>query len=84
VEDVIQALPGVESVVVIGIPHEDYNEIPKAFVVKQPGSSITEEDITRIVEGNQLKFKKTLHIPNLFGIYKTYTIYQSEECCGIS
>ncbi|KAK2153452.1 hypothetical protein LSH36_296g00025 [Paralvinella palmiformis] len=50
VEDVIQALPGVESVVVIGIPHEDYNEIPKAFVVKQPGSSITEEDITRIVE----------------------------------
>ena len=51
-EDVIQDLSGVESVVVVGVPDEDYHELSKAFVVKKPGSSLTEEDVISAVKGN--------------------------------
>ncbi|KAK2160674.1 hypothetical protein LSH36_128g05034 [Paralvinella palmiformis] len=55
-EDVIQDLSGVECVVVVGVPDEDYHELSKAFVVKQPGSSLTEEDVISAVQGNSSKF----------------------------
>jgi len=50
-EDIIVKHPGVADVAVIGVPDETAGERPKACVVKQPGSHITENDIIQYVHG---------------------------------
>ncbi|CAL1533739.1 unnamed protein product, partial [Lymnaea stagnalis] len=42
--------PGVQDVAVIGVPDESSGELPKAFVVKKPGSKVTEQEIIKFVE----------------------------------
>ena len=37
--------------VAVGVAHEDYGEVPKAFVVKEPGYSLTEDNIKEAVQG---------------------------------
>jgi len=36
---------------VVGMPDIDAGELPRAFVVKRPGSNITEEEIVNFVAG---------------------------------
>ncbi len=43
VENAIRTLSGVIDVAVVGIPHEKWGEVPKAFVVKAENASIDEE-----------------------------------------
>jgi 4-coumarate--CoA ligase len=43
--------PDVSDAAVVGIPDEMAGELPKAFVVKRPGSDVTEKDIERFVNG---------------------------------
>ncbi|RZF44807.1 hypothetical protein LSTR_LSTR000759 [Laodelphax striatellus] len=50
-EGVILTHPGVKDAAVIGIPDESSGELPKAFVVKQPGAKIVEKDIVDYVKG---------------------------------
>ena len=45
IEMVIQSHPDVKDAAVIGKPHEINGEVPAAFVVKQPGSTLTAADI---------------------------------------
>jgi long-chain acyl-CoA synthetase len=45
VEEVLFGLDGVADVVVIGVPDKYRGETVKAFVVKAPGSTITEDDV---------------------------------------
>ncbi|XP_076665954.1 uncharacterized protein LOC143367722 [Andrena cerasifolii] len=45
IEMIIQSHPGVKDAAVIGKPHEINGEVPVAFVVKQPGSTVTVTDI---------------------------------------
>ncbi|MFM1655309.1 class I adenylate-forming enzyme family protein [Brevibacillus sp. B_LB10_24] len=45
VEDVIQKIPGVLEVAVVGVPHETLGETPLAYVVKQEGSTLTDAEI---------------------------------------
>ena len=47
----IKTLPDVVDVGVIGIPQPP-DDLPKAFVVKRPGSTLTEEDIVSFVKGS--------------------------------
>lgn len=47
----IDALPGVSEVAVIGIPNEQDGTHPMALVVKQKDHSITEDDIIKFVKG---------------------------------
>ena len=57
--------PGVKDAGVIGVPDEIAGELPLAFVVKQPGSNVTKEEIIKYIAGNYisvLNFCKTLHI----------------------
>lgn len=42
---------GVADVAVIGIPDVDAGELPKAFVVRLPGSNISAEEIKSYVAG---------------------------------
>ena len=45
VEEVLFALEGVQDAVVIGVPDKYRGETVKAFVVRAPGSTLTEDDV---------------------------------------
>lgn len=58
-EGIIQKIDGVKQVCVIGIPSADRSsDLPMAVVERVPGSSIREEDIIRIVDGQVTDFKR--------------------------
>ncbi|XP_046366118.2 4-coumarate--CoA ligase 1-like isoform X1 [Haliotis rufescens] len=44
-EDVLLSHPAVADVGVIGVPDVETGELPKAFIVKKPGSAVTEQEI---------------------------------------
>lgn len=62
-ESVIANHPGIADVAVVGKPHEKWGEIPVAFVVKKPGTTITEQDIVQLCRQNLAGFKcvKEIH-----------------------
>lgn len=45
VEEVLIAHPAVSLVAVVGVPHETHGEEVKAFVVRQPDSTLAEQDL---------------------------------------
>merc|ERR1711963_860722 len=46
IEDLLRTLKGVKDVAVIGIPHDKYGEVPRAYVVKQEGvKDLTEKKV---------------------------------------
>jgi malonyl-CoA/methylmalonyl-CoA synthetase len=58
VESEIDAISGVMECAVVGVPHPDFGEGVIATVVKAPGSSLTEADISRSLDGRLAKFKQ--------------------------
>jgi acyl-CoA synthetase (AMP-forming)/AMP-acid ligase II len=50
--------PAVAEVVVIGVPHPDWGEVVKAAVVRQPGSSLSEDDVRDYVAKHLASYKK--------------------------
>jgi long-chain acyl-CoA synthetase len=57
VEDVLFGLDGVADAVVIGIPDKYRGETVKAFVVKAPGSTLTEEDVVAACQASLTAYK---------------------------
>ena len=45
VEKVIMEHPGVLEVCIVGVPDQKWGEVPKAFVVKKPGATVTAQEI---------------------------------------
>lgn len=45
IEALIQSHSDVKDAAVVGVPHPDSGEVPMAFVVRQPGSKVTAEEI---------------------------------------
>ncbi|MCF6092811.1 o-succinylbenzoate--CoA ligase [Microaerobacter geothermalis] len=45
VEQVLNEIPAVDEVAVIGVPDEKWGEVPKAFVALKPGARLDEEDL---------------------------------------
>ena len=60
VEALLLSNPKVKDCGVIGVPDEESGELPMAFVVKQPGTTLTEQDVTKFVAENASK-PKWLH-----------------------
>ena len=56
-EGLIISHPAVADVAVIGIPDDEAGERPKAFVVRKPGQSITEDEIKAFVAGHVSRYK---------------------------
>ncbi|CAG5134861.1 unnamed protein product, partial [Candidula unifasciata] len=49
-EAILLGHPNVQDAAVIGVPDQAAGELPKAFIVKKPGSSVTEEEIIKFIE----------------------------------
>ncbi|MFJ2781011.1 MULTISPECIES: 4-coumarate--CoA ligase family protein [unclassified Kitasatospora] len=50
--------PQIADAAVIGVPDADGTECPKAFVVRAPGSTLTEQEVTAFVAGRVAPYKK--------------------------
>jgi long-chain acyl-CoA synthetase len=57
VEEVLFTLPGVQDAVVVGVPDKYRGETVKAFVVKDPGSALTEDDVVEHAAGSLTAYK---------------------------
>ncbi len=57
IENTLMRLDGVAEAAVIGIPHEKWGEVPKAFIAQKPGSDLTEEKVIKFCTQNLAKFK---------------------------
>jgi acyl-CoA synthetase (AMP-forming)/AMP-acid ligase II len=56
-ESVIATHPDIVDVAVVGKPHEKWGEIPAAFVVKKPGTTVTEQELIQLCRQNLAGFK---------------------------
>jgi long-chain acyl-CoA synthetase len=61
VEAALDQLPGVQSAAVIGAPDPDEGEVPVAFVVPEPGSSLTAAALTEFLETKIARYKIPVH-----------------------
>lgn len=57
VEDMLRGHEKVQDVVVIGVPHPDYGQMIKAFVVPQEGSDCTESELIHYAKGGLAEYK---------------------------
>ena len=57
-EALLVAHPKVADVAVIGVPDDEAGELPKAFVVVQPGVELTAEELQEYVAGHVASYKK--------------------------
>lgn len=57
VEEVLYQIPEILEAAVVGVPHEVYGEVAKAFVVLKEDCSISEQQILQHVSANLAKYK---------------------------
>jgi fatty-acyl-CoA synthase len=57
VENVLYEHPDVLEVAVVGVPHEKWQEVPKAYITLKEGSETSQEDITEFCRQRIAKFK---------------------------
>ena len=57
VENTLYQHPDVLEVAVVGVPHEKWGEVPKAFVTQAPGTSPSERDIIDFARDRLAHFK---------------------------
>jgi long-chain acyl-CoA synthetase len=57
VEEVLYAITEVLEAAVVGIPHEVYGEVVKAFIVLKEGHSLTEQTVLKICKSKLASFK---------------------------
>ena len=57
IEEVLYQLPEILEAAVVGMPHEVYGEVPKAFVVLKEGKALTEADILNYMKTQLAKYK---------------------------
>jgi fatty-acyl-CoA synthase len=57
VENTLYQHPDVQEVAIVGVPHEKWGEVPKAFVTPRPGSEPTEQDLIAFARERLAHFK---------------------------
>ncbi len=57
VEGVLLCHPSVQEVAVVGLPHEKWGEAPHAFIVLNPGTTLTEEELRGFARDRLAGFK---------------------------
>ena len=62
VEEVLYQMEEILEAAVVGIPHETYGEVPKAYVVLKEGKHLSEEQIIQYCKRNLAKYKVPMNI----------------------
>jgi fatty-acyl-CoA synthase len=57
IEKALSDHPSVQNVAIIGVPDEKWGETGKAFIVCQPGQTITLEEVHQFLEGKVARYK---------------------------
>ncbi len=57
VEEVLYEIPELLEAAVVGVPHEVYGEVPKAYAVLKQGQTLTEEDVLTYCRQKLAKYK---------------------------
>lgn len=57
-ENLLLEIPGVIDAAVVGIPDALSDEVPKAFVVKNPNANLTDMDVIKYVNSRVVHYKK--------------------------
>lgn len=70
-EEVIRNYDNVQDVAVIGVAHDNYGEIPKAFIVPKLGTQINENGLKKFVAERVAKYKQLGYIQVIKSIPKT-------------
>ena len=73
VEKALLAHPGVYEAAVIPIPDEKWGEVPKALVVRKPGSALTETELIEFCRSRIAHYKCPRSVDFLDGLPKTAT-----------
>ncbi len=71
VESVIHAHPAVVEAALIGVPHENWGEVGRAFVVAKPGTDLTEEELLDFLSERLAKYKLPRRVVFLEELPKT-------------
>jgi fatty-acyl-CoA synthase len=58
VERTLANHPDIAEVVVVGVPDTEWGEVVKAVVVRRPGATLVEADVTLYVEEHLASYKK--------------------------
>lgn len=57
-EELLRDHPKISDAAVIGVPHDQYGEVPRAFVVLRPKQETTEKEIQDYIAGKVAVYKK--------------------------
>ncbi len=73
VEDLLAGVPGVSEVAVIGVPDEEFGQRMRAFVVLEPGATLTEPELKDLVRANLARYKVPREIVFVEGLPRNET-----------
>ncbi|MBD3110450.1 long-chain-fatty-acid--CoA ligase [Bacillus sp. AGMB 02131] len=62
VEEVLYEMPAILEAAVVGIPHQIYGEVPKAYVVCKEGQSLTKEEVTAYCQTKLASYKLPVEV----------------------
>jgi len=73
VEDLLAGVPGVSEAAVIGVPDEEFGQRMRAFVVLEPGISLTELELKDLVRANLARYKVPREVVFVEGLPRNET-----------
>jgi acyl-CoA synthetase (AMP-forming)/AMP-acid ligase II len=73
VENAIYEHPSVKEVAVVGVPDERWGEVPKAFIVLQPGTALDEESLRAFTTERIARYKVPRYFAAVEALPKTAT-----------